>query len=111
MKKLFFLAGLLLTACSHSVVKYNVDVNELSTAMAYGTIKDLNDIDHKIEKDLLVRLYQVPILGEECFVETHGICRNNYYISVSTYDEYPETNVFKLNDCVYMSENIKLKKN
>jgi len=97
MKKLFVLAALLLTACSHSPVRNNVDINELNAVMAYGTSNDLNKINPEIAKDLLVRLYQLPILGEECFVETHGICRNNYYITVSTFDEYPEINVFKLN--------------
>jgi hypothetical protein len=65
--------------------------------MAYGTMKELNNIDPDIEKDLLVRMYQVPILGESCFIETHGVCRNNYYLSVSTFDEFPESNVFKMN--------------
>ncbi|NOY72591.1 MAG: hypothetical protein GXP14_09485 [Gammaproteobacteria bacterium] len=38
----------------------------------------------------------MPIYKNDCFVETHGICQNQYYITVSTYDEYPETNIFKL---------------
>ena len=96
MKKLFFLLVLLMTSCSHSGTKNNFGINELIHAMAYGDIKELNGIDKNIEKDLLVRLYQVPVFGEDCFVETEGVCRNNYYISVSTFDEYPETNVFKL---------------
>ncbi len=65
--------------------------------MAYGSMKELNNIDPNMEKDLLIRLYQIPIMGERCFVETHGVCQNSYYISVSTFDEFPETNVFKLN--------------
>lgn len=96
MKKLFFLVLILLTACSHSTVKNDLDINELSIAMAYGTMKELNEIDPDIEKDLLVRLYQNPIFGENCFIETHGVCQNNYYLSVSTFDEFPESNVFRL---------------
>ncbi len=97
MKALFFLVVTLLTACSYGAVKSNPDIKELNAAMAYGSMKELNNIDPNMEKDLLVRLYQVPIMGERCFVETHGVCQNSYYISVSTFDEFPETNVFKLN--------------
>ncbi len=96
MKKLFFLVVILLAACSHNTAKKDLDINELSILMAYGTMKELNDIDPDIEKDLLIRLYQSPILGESCFIETHGVCRNNYYLSVSTFDEFPESNVFRL---------------
>ncbi len=64
--------------------------------MAYGTMKELNNINPDIEKDLFVRLYESPILGENCFIETHGICRNSYYFSVSTFGELPESNLFKL---------------
>lgn len=69
---------------------------ELKEAMAYGTMTDLNKLTPGTEKDLSVRLYQVPAMGENCFIETHGICRYRYYLSVSTFDEQPETNVFKL---------------
>ncbi len=96
MKNIFLLVVIFLTACSHSAVKKDLSINELSIVMAYGTVKELNNIDPDIEKDLLIRLYQSPIFGESCFIETHGVCRNNYYISVSTFDEFPQSNVFKL---------------
>lgn len=96
MKILLFTTMIFLVACSNTAVKHDLDINELSTVMAYGTMKELNDLDPDIEKDLLVRLYQSPILGENCFIETHGVCRYNYYISVSTFDEFPESNIFRL---------------
>jgi hypothetical protein len=68
----------------------------MKQAMAIGSMKELNQLDMEKDKDLLVRLYQVPVLGETCFIETHGICRYKYLISVSTFDEYPEINVFEL---------------
>ncbi len=100
MKKLFFLMVILLTGCGHivvkSAVKKDLSVSELSATMAYGIMKELNNLDPDIEKDLLVRLYQSPIFGESCFIETQGVCRNNYYLAVSTFDEFPESTVFKL---------------
>lgn len=66
----------------------------LKTAMAYGKMSELNNSNRSA--DLLVRLYQVPVMDGSCFVETHGVCRYRYYVTVSTFDEQPETNVFKL---------------
>ncbi len=96
MKHLFLFVVIFITACSHNGTKKSFGINDLSIVMAYGSVKELNDINPDIEKDLLIRLYQSPILGENCFTETHGVCRNNYYISVSTFDEFPQSNVFKL---------------
>lgn len=96
MKILLFTTMIFLSACSNNTVKHDLDINELSSVMAYGAMKELNNIDPDIEKDLLVRLYQSPILGESCFIETHGVCRYNYYVSVSTFDEFPESNIFRL---------------
>lgn len=67
----------------------------LKTAMAYGKMSDLNK-NANGSADLLVRLYQVPVMDGSCFVETHGVCRYRYYVAVSTFDEQPEMNVFKL---------------
>jgi len=97
MKTLFFLTMIMIASCSHIPAKNNLNINELKVAMSYGTMRQLNDIDPDIEKDLLVRLYQVPIMDGNCFIETHGICQNKYYLSVSTFDEFPETNIFRLN--------------
>jgi len=82
-----------LSACTTSPSN---DSYHLKEAMAYGTLIELNDRNNDIEKNLLVRLYQVPINNGDCFIETHGVCKYQYYISVSTFDEYPEVNVFKL---------------
>ena len=57
---------------------------------------DLNAQSTDTEHELLVRLYEVPIFENDCFVETHGICQYEYFITLSTYDEYPDSNVYKL---------------
>jgi len=85
---IFFLA-----ACTTSPSN---DTYQLKEAMAYGTLIELNDRNENIEKNLLVRMYQVPLSNGDCFIETHGVCKYQYYISVSTFDEYPEVNVVKL---------------
>lgn len=90
---LFFIITLSLGACTVKPVQVSPD---LKYVMALGIITELNNINPKQDKDLLVRLYQVPLMDQNCFIETHGICQYKYYISVSTFDEYPEINVFEL---------------
>lgn len=68
----------------------------LQNAISYGEITELNKYTPNIDKKLLVRLFQSPIYKEDCFQETHGVCQYKYYLSVSTFDEYPETNVYSL---------------
>ena len=70
--------------------------NDLKNALAFGDIKELNEYSVEIDKQLLIRLYSSPIHKENCFLETHGTCKYKYFISVSTFDEYPETNIYKL---------------
>lgn len=68
----------------------------LQTAISYGEIRDLNKYTPGVDKKLLVRLFHAPIYLEDCFKETHGICQYRYFLSVSTFDEYPETNIYAL---------------
>ena len=70
--------------------------NDLQNALAFGDIKELNEYSSEIDKQLLIRLYSSPAYKENCFIETHGACKYRYFISVSTFDEYPETNIYKL---------------
>lgn len=70
--------------------------NDLQNALAFGEITELNEYNPEIDKQLLVRLYSSPVNKENCFIETHGTCKYKYFISVSTLDEYPETNIYKL---------------
>ncbi|MFT7374278.1 MAG: hypothetical protein ACI9T9_002984 [Oleiphilaceae bacterium] len=70
--------------------------NDLQKALVFGNIKELNEYNSEVDKQLLIRLYSSPVYKENCFFETHGICKYKYFISVSTFDEYPETNIDKL---------------
>ncbi len=90
MMKIFLIFGfVLLSACS--------SLNgELQNALAFGEIKELNRLDAKVDKQLLLRLYRSPLYQKGCFKETHGVCRYTYFLSVSTYDEHPVTNIHKL---------------
>ncbi|XPF95645.1 hypothetical protein ACM9HF_06420 [Colwellia sp. RE-S-Sl-9] len=93
MKLIILVATFLLSACTNHLSNSSLKIKE---AMAYGTIIELNKTDNNINKELYIRLYQTPLNGEDCFIETHGICKYQYYVSVSTFDESPEVNVFKL---------------
>jgi len=64
--------------------------------MALGKVIELNKKSQKNAADLKVRLFELVSHKLKCFIETHGICQYEYYVAVSTFDEYPETNVFKL---------------
>jgi hypothetical protein len=93
--KFLLLSILLLGGCGTNAINITPD---LKNAIAFGAMTELNDIDPKQEKDLLVRLYQTPVMNQDCFVETHGVCQYKYFISVSTFDENPEVNIFKLSN-------------
>jgi len=93
MKFAFFIITGFLFSCADNGVFNKPDFEK---AIAFGKITELNQFSPKIEKDLLVRLYQAPLYESNCFVETHGICQYKYFVTVSTFDEYPETNVYEL---------------
>ncbi len=92
---LFVFLSIFLTACASSPVNKTNDIN-FSKILALGKVIEANEIRAEHEIDLIVRLYEVPIFENDCFVETHGVCQNQYYVAVSTYDENPETNIFKV---------------
>lgn len=89
MRYFFLLFVLLLPACGA------MDKNMLN-AIAFGEIRELNELNPDVDKQLILRLYRSPIYKEGCFKETHGVCQYTYFISVSTYDEYPEVNLYEL---------------
>lgn len=89
MKYLIFSLLFICSSC------YAIDA-ELQKAISFGEIKELNQYSSNVEKQLFIRLYQAPIHKENCFMETHGVCQYKYFLSVSTFDEYPETNIFEL---------------
>lgn len=89
MRLSLFIVFLLLSSCA----SYNPD---FSKAVSYGEIQELNNYSPDVDKSLFIRLYQSPVDDGDCFLETHGVCRYKYFLTVSTYDEHPEINVFEL---------------
>ena len=69
---------------------------DIKHVMAYGTMSELNTFNRGNQADLLVRLYELPAEDQSCFVGTHGVCRNRYYVTVAPLGEEPEGNVFRL---------------
>lgn len=96
MSKLACFLPVLLAGCAHLQPLTAPSADELTAAMAYGQRIELDALDPAVEKNLLLRLYAVPRAGEQCFVETQGVCANTYYLSVSTYDEAPVAMVYRL---------------
>ena len=89
MKHILLIAVLILSACSKND-------NEFMQAVAFGEIKELNRLSPGVDKQLIVRLFQAPQFIAGCFKETHGVCQYKYFVSVSSYDEYPEFNLYEL---------------
>lgn len=91
MKLLLLLSVFVLSSCS------TIDT-ELTKAISFGEITDLNSYSENIEKNLFVRLYRSPVYEENCFKETQGVCKYQYFLSVSTFDEYPDVAIYKLSE-------------
>jgi len=89
MKLLILLIPFLILSCS------TVDKN-LQKAISYGDVISLNEYSSEIDKRLFVRMLNVPEYKEGCFKETNGPCHNRYFLTVSTFDEKPETNIYPL---------------
>lgn len=52
----------------------------LGSVLALGKLIETKSNTATHEIDLYVRLYEMPVYKNDCFVETHGICQNQYYI-------------------------------
>lgn len=89
MKVILLLGCMLLSACAGLS-------QEWQNAIAFGSIEELNELSPEVDKQLLLRLYRSPIKTENCFKETHGVCQYEYFLSVSSFDETPQTNIYKL---------------
>lgn len=68
----------------------------LQNAISFGDITELNKYSPEVDKQLFIRLFQSPVYVNNCFKETHGVCKYKYFLSVSTFDENPETNIYTL---------------
>jgi hypothetical protein len=96
-KNLILCLSLFFLACSSNAENNGITNAEMKKILALSNVVDLNELDKHIEKNLLIKVYEVPVLEEnDCFPESHGVCKHDYYVSVSQFDEYPEYNVFKI---------------
>ncbi len=99
MMKYLFLSFLLLVSCStHSEEKVKkLDNPLLVKILAFGELTDLNQLQKDIDKELWVKIYQVPSTKKnDCFPESHGICEYEYYLVTSQFDENPTINAYSL---------------
>jgi hypothetical protein len=88
--------SLLVVACGGPAGSPSTRAADLERAMAYGRIVELNDVESASEKGLLVRIFQVPTLDGDCAPEDRRACAHRLLVSVATFDEQPQTNVFDL---------------
>jgi hypothetical protein len=89
--------ALFFVACTTNAEDNGIKNSEFVKILALSKMVELNKLDKDIDKDLLVRVFEVPVLEEnDCFPESHGVCTHDYYVSVSQFDEQPEYNVFKI---------------
>jgi hypothetical protein len=87
----------LLFACEGNIKPDDMTAKELKKVLALSNFIDLNLIKTNVEKDLILRVFEMPVTEQnDCFPESHGVCNYDYYLSVSQYDEYPDFNVFKI---------------
>lgn len=87
----------LLFACEANVKADGMTTKELKKVLALSNFIDLNLIETNFEKDLILRVFEMPVTEQnDCFPESHGVCNYDYYLSVSQQDEYPDFNVFKI---------------
>lgn len=87
----------LLFACEANIKSDGMTTKELKKVLALSNFIDLNLIKTNFEKDLILRVFEMPVTEQnDCFPESHGVCSYDYYLSVSQHDEYPDFNVFKI---------------
>lgn len=91
------LALLAICSCATNAEERVEIINDplLVSIMALSEVTDLNTLQNNIEKNLWVRVYRLPGSQENnCFPESHGICRYKYYISTSQLDDSPDINAY-----------------
>ncbi len=67
--------------------------------LASSNLTILNTLQKNIEKNLLVKVYEVPSTQEnKCFPESHGICKYKYYLATSQLDDSPILNAYYLGE-------------
>ena len=101
MKLISICSVLFLYACSANSEPIIKKINDpvVVKIMASSVLVELNKLQEKIEKNLIVRVYKLAGSEENnCFPESHGICKYKYYIATSQIDENPIVNAYFLGE-------------
>lgn len=101
MKPIILYSVLLLLSCSVNSAKKIESINNplLVSILVNSKLANLNILQKNIEKNLLVKIYEVPSTEEDkCFPESHGICKHKYYLATSQLDDSPIINAYYLGE-------------
>ncbi len=99
MKKLIYTILLLSISCSSSsnILVQKIQDPVLAELLIFSELKDLNNLQPNIEKNLWVKVYKLPnTKPNKCFPESHGICSYKYYLATSQLDDSPTINAYYL---------------
>lgn len=92
MKRIVLFYMLLIYSCiSHSDQRVvSIDQPLLVEILALSEVTDLNQLQTNIEKNLWVKIYRLPgSQNNDCFPESHGVCKYRYYLASSQLDDSP----------------------
>lgn len=101
MKITILFSLLILFSCAIHSEEQIKSINEplLVNIMALSEVIDLNNLQKDIDKNLWVKIYKLP--GSKinnCFPESHGICKYKYYLATSQLDDSPIINAYYLGE-------------
>jgi hypothetical protein len=74
-----------------------INNSDLTKILNASEVIDLNNLSPSISKELIIKLYKIPIQGN-CIEETTTTCCYHFYMAVSEFDENPKQAVFDLGE-------------
>jgi len=101
MKIIIFVCLSVLYSCASYSDQQAVRIKNplLANILALSEVTDLNKLQADIEKNLWVKIYKVPgSQDNDCFPESHGVCKYKYYLATSQLDDSPVVNSYYLGE-------------
>jgi hypothetical protein len=101
MKIIVFFCLLTLYSCTSYSDQQVIGIKDrlLANILALSEVTDLNKLQADIEKNLWIKIYQVPgSQDNDCFPESHGVCKYKYYLATSQLDDSPVVNSYYLGE-------------
>lgn len=92
---------LLIFSCVSNAEEMVKSINDplLVKILAQSKMTDLNQLQPAVEKPLWLKIYRLSDDGENnCFPESHGICRYRYYLATSQLDDSPVSKAYYLGE-------------